>query len=443
MGRPSSRLFCSPFSVPVLPFSGERTTDNGERTTDNGQLAAGMLSDLDPLMRARGIDAIVVPMHESAHAAFRWMSKGAKVTRGYALKLLDRAPLLLTYPMEREEAAATGLKTRLVYDFGYDVIFKSAPNAVEAYATFFDAVLRELGAAKVVAFAGNVPFHIYHGVAEALEQRGWTVYRSGGEDLTQLARKRKEAWEIEMIASVGSRTEAVVDRVRRILRQCVVERDHLLYQGEVLTLGHLKHVVSHEIARLGLMEDHETILSQGRDAGVPHSRGDAAAVVRPSIPIVLDIFPADRDSGYFFDLTRTFCVGPIPEDLQRIHADVLAAFQLAAEEMRAGTPASAYQALVCDLFEARGYATTRSDPKTLNGYVHSLGHGVGLEIHEKPSFALTPTNQDMIEVGDVVTIEPGLYFPEREMGVRIEDTLVVREDGRVESLCRSDRGLAP
>jgi len=402
-----------------------------------------MLSDLDTQMRAHGIDAIVVPMHESLHAAFRWITRGAKVTRGYAVKLLDRTPLLLSYPMEREEAAATGLKTRLIHDFGYDAIFKSAPNAVEAYAIFFDRVLHELGAGKVIAFAGNLPFHLYHGIAEAMEQRGWRMHRGKGEDLIQSARKRKEAWEIEMIASVGARTEAVVDRVRRILRQTVVEDGHLLHQGRVLTIGHLKEVVSSEIARLGMVEDHETILSQGRDAAIPHSRGDASAIVRPSVPIVLDIFPADRDSGYFFDLTRTFCVGPVPEALQRVHGDVLAAFQLASDEMHAGMPAQAYQSLVCDFFEARGYTTTRSNPETLEGYVHSLGHGVGLDVHEKPFFGLTPTNHDNVEVGDVVTIEPGLYFPDREIGVRIEDTLVVREDGRVESLCRSDRGLAP
>ena len=402
-----------------------------------------MLVDLDNLMRARGVDTVIVPMHESTHAAFRWITRGAKVTRGYAIKMIDCPPLLIAYPMERDEAAATGLKTRLIHDFDYDAIFKSAPNAIEAYATFFSSVLRELASEKVIAFAGEVPFHLYFGIAEAMEQRGWRVYRSSGDDLTQLARKRKESWEIEMIASVGARTEAVVDRVRRILRQCVVEGDHLLFQGQVLTLGNLKQIVTTEITRLGMVEDHETILSQGRDAAIPHSRGDAAAVVRPSVPIVLDIFPSDRDSGYFFDLTRTFCVGPIPAELQRVHSDVLAAFQLAADQMRAGAKASSYQALVCDFFEARGYTTTRSNPSTLTGYVHSLGHGVGLEVHERPFFGLTPTNQDMIEIGDIVTIEPGLYFPDREIGVRIEDTLVVRDDGRVESLCRSDRGLTP
>src|SRR5713101_7483647 len=229
-----------------------------------------MLSDLDSLMRGRGIDAVIVPMHELAHAAFRWITRGAKVTRGYAIKLLDRAPLLLAYPMERDEAAATGLKTRLIHEFGYDAIFKSATNAVEAYATFFDGVLRELGSGKDVALVGNLPFHLYLGIAVKLQERGWSIYRSSGDDLTQLARKRKEAWVIETIASVGTRTEAVVDRVRRILRQCVVERDHLLLQGEVLNLGHLKGVVTSETSRLGMVEDHETILSQGRDAGIPH-----------------------------------------------------------------------------------------------------------------------------------------------------------------------------
>jgi Xaa-Pro aminopeptidase len=214
----------------------------------------------------------------------------------------------------------------------------------------------------------------------------------------------------------------------------------MLRDWQQLTLGDLKRFVSAEIARLGMIEDHETILSQGRDAGVPHSRGDASARVRPSVPIVLDIFPADKASGYFFDLTRTFCVGEIPDDLRRIHADVLDAFTRARDAMRPDTPASSYQALVCDLFEAKGYATLRSNPATLEGYVHSLGHGVGLEIHEKPSFTLTPSNHDLIETGDIVTIEPGLYFPDREIGVRIEDTFVVREDG-VETLCRSRHGL--
>src|SRR5207244_8735627 len=101
----------------------------------------------------------------------------------------------------------------------------------------------------------------------------------------------KERGEIDAVASVGDRTEQVVDEVRRALRE----------NGASLTLGDLKAIVSREIHQRGMSEDHETILSQGRDAGVPHSRGDASARVRESVPMVLDIFPVDRQTGYFFD----------------------------------------------------------------------------------------------------------------------------------------------
>src|ERR1044071_6835271 len=312
-----------------------------------------MLADLDHLLHARGIDTLIVPMHEVLHPAFRWITRGAKVTKGYAVKRAGEAPILVTYPMERGEAAATGLPTRLVHDFDHDRIFKSAPNPVAAYGEFFDRVLRDIGSGPAIAFAGNLPIHLYLGIAHALAGRGWNVVRSAGEDLVQLARKRKEPWEIEAIRSVGERTEQVVDRVREVLREAIVEDGHVLHRSEVLTLGHLKQLVSSEIARLGMVEDHETILSQGRDAAVPHSRGDADAPVRPSLPIVLDIFPLDRESGYFFDMTRTFCVGPIPGELAAVHAHVLEAFELAEKEMVAGTPAASYQSLVCDFFEAR------------------------------------------------------------------------------------------
>jgi len=401
-----------------------------------------VLTDLDVLLRQRDIDTLIVPMHEVLHPSFRWITWNARVTRGYAIKRVGEEPILVSYPMERDEAAATGLATRLIHDFDFDRIFKSAPNHVVAYGELYDRILRDVGSGPNLLFAGNLPIHLYLGVADELRQRGWNVVRGTGEDLVQLARKRKEPWEIDAIASVGERTEQVVDVVREILRSSIVEGDHVLYRGNVLTLGFLKNVISDEIAKRGMLEE-DTILSQGRDAGIPHSRGDANAVVRPSQPIVLDIFPIDRHSGYFFDMTRTFCVGPIPGELARIHGEVLEAFELAAAKMTAGTPAPLYQALVCDYFESHGYETTRSNPTTLSGYVHSLGHGVGLDIHEKPSVGISPTNKDLIETHDVVTIEPGLYFPEREIGVRIEDTFVVEENGRVRTLCRSSRALEP
>src|SRR5688572_20557658 len=114
-----------------------------------------MLGDLDRLMTQRGIDALIVPMHEAMHPSFRWLSRGAKVTRGYAVKVGGKPPVLITYPMEREEAAATGLEVRLAHEFDADRIFKTASNAAEGYAEFFDIALRALSAGETIAFFGN------------------------------------------------------------------------------------------------------------------------------------------------------------------------------------------------------------------------------------------------------------------------------------------------
>src|ERR1044071_3707278 len=134
-------------------------------------------------MQPRQIDSLLIPLHESLHPAFRWITRGAKVTKGYSIKRAAGAPLLVSYPMERDEAAATGLATRLVHDFDYDRIFKSAPNPVAAYGELFDRVLRECGAGPSIAFAGNLPIHLYLGIADELQRRGWNVVRGAGEDL--------------------------------------------------------------------------------------------------------------------------------------------------------------------------------------------------------------------------------------------------------------------
>src|ERR1043165_6914286 len=121
-----------------------------------------MLSDLDALMNARNIDVVIVPMHEAMHSSFRWLSRGAKVTRGYAVKFAGRSPMIVTYPMECGEAAATGLEVRLASDFG------RTPEDAQTYADFFANIA---GDAKTIAFYGNVPIQLYGGILERLGDR--------------------------------------------------------------------------------------------------------------------------------------------------------------------------------------------------------------------------------------------------------------------------------
>ena len=162
------------------------------------------------------------------------------------------------------------------------------------------------------------------------------------------------------------------------------------------------------------------------------------------MPIVLDIFPADRETRLFFRsdphvLRRTHSRG-----LRRLHADVLEAFELARRAMRAGTLAS----VVPDArlrFLRDNAATRRRAPIPPRSKATSTPSATASDWTSTRSRSSdsAATNSDKIEIGDIVTIEPGLYFPDRELGVRIEDTFVVREDGRVETLCRSSRALTP
>src|SRR5215212_4739958 len=128
-----------------------------------------MLADLDPLMRARGLEAIVVPMHEAVHPSFRWLMRGVRVTLGFAIKLLDRDPILITYPMEREEAAKSGLEVRLVSELGFDAILKHATTVAGGYAELIARALSALGVRESVAFFGNVPVNLYLGIVDELE----------------------------------------------------------------------------------------------------------------------------------------------------------------------------------------------------------------------------------------------------------------------------------
>jgi Xaa-Pro aminopeptidase len=102
--------------------------------------------------------------------------------------------------------------------------------------------------------------------------------------------------------------------------------------------------------------------------------------------------------------------------------------------LKADTACRDYQIQTCEMFEAMGHPTVLSDANTKAGYVHSLAHGIGLEVHEAPWFHFSETNQDQLLAGSVITIEPGLYYPEQNMGVRIEDSVWIRPDGTPETL---------
>ena len=201
----------------------------------------------------------------------------------------------------------------------------------------------------------------------------------------------------------------------------------LRLEGERLTVGRLRREISTVLATHGLEQPAGNIVAPGEQGAVPHTAGDDARVLRAGETLVVDLFP--RAGLFFADLTRTFCTGPVPGPVAAAHAAVVAALAAARREARPGVRCWDLQEATCRRFAAAGYATPIHQPGTTAGYVHNLGHGVGAELHEYPSFRRESGAEGLLAAGDVFTLEPGLYDPEAGWGVRVEDLFALGPEG--------------
>jgi Xaa-Pro aminopeptidase len=182
-------------------------------------------------------------------------------------------------------------------------------------------------------------------------------------------------------------------------------------------------------------------VAQGRDAGVPHNAGKDDEIVELGKTIVFDIFPQELGNGYFYDFTRTICFGHALAEVQKIHEIVKQAQDLVIDKLHVGARMSTIEKDLCKFFEKQGHPTYLNHPDTEQGYCHPLGHGLGLNVHERPYFNALDSNTDRIKPGHVFTVEPGLYYPNKGFGVRLEDVIYVDTTGRVANLTNYPRNL--
>ncbi len=390
-----------------------------------------MKSDLDALMAKRGLDALIVAGDEHGNAPRAYLTNGAALTGGYVLKKRGAAPVAVVNPMEVEEAAKSGLEVHSYHDFGWGELYKQMDGDLDkATVVFWKRMLQHIGveSGKVGVYGTGAINHYLELIRMIGEQSPeYEFVGEMGMTLFDEAYVTKDAEEIERIRSVAARVSAVWQATwdfigsHRAEGETVVKDD-----GTPLTIGDVKHFVRRELLDRDL-EDDAMIFAQGRDGGFPHSRGDAETPLELGKPIVFDLFPREIGGGYYHDSTRTWSLGYATPEVQQAYDQVMDAFDVAVDNFRPNLPARLLQEAVQDYFESKGHPTTRSQPSTSVGYVHSLGHGVGLNIHERPS--LGHLSKDVLQPGNVISIEPGLYYPERGFGVRIEDLCYVDASG--------------
>lgn len=307
---------------------------------------------------------------------------------------------------------------------------------------------------RVVRVTGNATA----AVAEYLKKKGVSHVEIPGDFPYAMAEKLKhdfsvavgaEPWfpmraikipaEIREIEKAQRATERAFDAVAAFLRECRVKGDLLYRAGRPATSEMARKIIDDALWGEGFLAT-DTIVASGVQAADPHCIGRGTLQAR--VPIVIDIFPVSLRTHYFADMTRTVFRGMPADGYIKMYEAVLAAQESAIKKIRPGADGKEMHDGVRAYFSGQGFET-KTDGRISEGFIHGLGHGVGIDIHEHPRLGGA---HDILQEGNVVTVEPGLYYPRAKKdipagGIRLEDmVLVTKKGGR--NLMRAKKNIA-
>lgn len=234
-------------------------------------------------------------------------------------------------------------------------------------------------------------------------------------------RAKKNDTEARAIRQGNAASAAGIRAAEAVLRAATIEGDRIDYEGRPLTSERLRAVIDQACLAKGATASH-TIVAGGRQACDPHEVG--RGLLRPNELIIIDVFPRMQKTGYHGDMTRTFLKGRASAAQRALVKAVRTAQSAAIDAVQAGVTGGSVHKAACAVFDAQGFVTERRGNGFV-GFIHSTGHGLGLEVHEAPSVS---TGSAKLKTGHVITVEPGLYYPEIG-GCRIEDVVRVTKAG--------------
>ena len=301
--------------------------------------------------------------------------------------------------------AVDGLEAHAFEELGMDDLLAQGTRRDAAELEVYARACRELGIRDAV-----VPWTFPLALAERLREEGVAV-QVERDAFVERRRVRSET-ELAGIRRAQHAAEAGMQAAKELI-------------GEGVTSEEIRAAIETVFIRHDAFAD-EIIVSHGGQSAIGHEIGSGP--IAAGEPVVIDLFPRDRASGCYADMTRTFVAGEPSDELLDWHRLCKEALERALGAIRPGVAGAEVHRLVCDLFHEHGYATQLSKQPgevLAEGFFHSLGHGVGLEVHEAPSLG---RNGEELVAGDVVAVEPGLYRT-GVGGCRLEDLVLVTEDG--------------
>ncbi len=263
-------------------------------------------------------------------------------------------------------------------------------------------------------------------VAEAFPIGLGDALRSMGKDIRVVSnplfpkREIKTSSEVEYIRDSQKAAELGMTAALDLLHESEIQEERLLIDGKILTSERLRRAINVALMDIEYVSN-RTIVACGEQGCDPHQEGHGPLLANQ--PIIIDIFPFHNQHGYFGDITRTVVKGEASKKVKALYATVLEAQKIALSSIKHGAKGDEIHSSVQRFFSSNGYHTGLQEG-FIQGFFHGTGHGLGLEIHESPRIS---QQKDILRSGQVVTVEPGLYY--RGIGgIRIEDTVVVRSN---------------
>jgi Xaa-Pro aminopeptidase len=323
--------------------------------------------------------------------------------------------------LERARVAEVdgGLTVHTPEEFGYDELVLGGADRAEAQLEVIARACGLLGLERA-----SVPADFPLEVADRLRAAG--IALSVDRALFESRRRVKSVAELAGIRRAQAAAGAGMRAAAELLRGAEPGGDGLLAGGEPLTCERVREAIRDAVARAGASAGDDLIVSHGAQTASGHEQGSGP--IQSGEPVIIDLWPRDPESACFADMTRTFVVGEPPEELRRYHELTRESLDRVRAAVRAGAAGREVHRISCEPYERAGLPTLlskRPGQVLEEGYFHSLGHGVGLEVHEPPILGRAP---DVLVAGDVVAVEPGCYRPGFG-GCRLEDLVLVTEDG--------------
>lgn len=353
---------------------------------------------------------------DSEHDANMLYAVGMFVPDPFIYLNLGGRPTIVMSDLEIDRARKQAPHCRAVSLSTYQKKLRLAGIKSPRHADVIRAILRERGVRRV-----TVPQNFPLGLAVELKRLGIAVKAKAGGFFPQ--REQKSPEEVKKLSAALMMAEIGMAEAMQTLRNSkIVRGNRLVYHNVPLTSEKLRSVIDTAIMQVNGLAAH-TIVAGGKQGCDPHEGGYGP--LRANEPIIIDIFPRSQKTGYFGDITRTVVRGRAREAVRRLYDTVLQGQQLAFRKVRAGELTKNPHLAVNDYFVAQGFKTERRNGR-MQGFFHGTGHGLGLEIHEAPRLAATSVGK--LTPGQVVTVEPGLYYPELG-GVRLEDVALVTRNG--------------